>query len=272
MSLSHRGRLRSRLHLAPSADCCREERTRRILHHDPEIAKGGERPILGGLKTKDVDVTVMIPAVGPVLAISLKGISKSFRNLTNRMEEAVGDCTNLHMAYPALVCGFWQLLRANEEDYPEGAGSIKLVDGAYDRDDVSFLSGGQPTDKVARYSRALERLSGRNDLREPPSTYEACALTVVQCRGTPAETRVYSSFPRRDAGLDANEMFKKLYSCYDRRFVYLASKLEKAHEARDLGSRITAIGRHCSRRRGIRRNEAEDRIGQVASSRVGFTR
>ena len=201
--------------------------TRSILHHDPEIAKGGERPVFGGLKTKDVDVTVMIPAVGPVLTISLKGISKSFRNLTNRMEEAVGDCTNLHMAYPALVCGFWQLLRANEEDYPDGAGSIKLVDGVYDRDDVSILSGGRPTDKVARYSRALERLSGRNDLRESPSTYEACALTVVQCRGTPAETRVYSAFPRRDAGLDPNEMFKRLYSCYDRRFVYLAAKLEK---------------------------------------------
>ncbi len=72
-----------------------------LLHHDPSAAKPGERTILGGLKTKRVDVTVTVPTIGPVLAVSLKGTHNAFRNLTNRMEEAAGDCTNLHMAYPA---------------------------------------------------------------------------------------------------------------------------------------------------------------------------
>lgn len=199
---------------------------RRILHHAPEAAKGGERTILGGLKTKQLDVTVTIPAVGPVLAVSLKGTNNAFRNLTNRMEEAAGDCTNIHMAYPALVYGFWHVLRANEEDYPTEGGNLRLKDGTYDRQDVAILSGGRPLEAVERYSEALKRLSGRTDLREPPSTYEACSLTLVQCRGERDETTIYPEFPPSEAELDFNDFFRKLYASYDRRFIYHAPALK----------------------------------------------
>lgn len=86
-----------------------------FLIHSPETGSSGERTILGGLKTKDVDVVVAKQGIGPVIAVSMKGTLNAFRNLTNRMEEAVGDCTNLHIAYPALVYGFLQVLRANRE-------------------------------------------------------------------------------------------------------------------------------------------------------------
>src|SRR5574340_1812849 len=69
---------------------------RRILACDPTTGRGGERTILGGLKTKVVDVVVTRNGIGPVIAVSMKGTVGAFRNLTNRMEEAVGDCTNLH--------------------------------------------------------------------------------------------------------------------------------------------------------------------------------
>jgi hypothetical protein len=75
------------------------------LTYDASVAEGGERTLLGGLKTKNVDVVVVKEGIGPVLAISCKGAIGAFRNLTNRMEEAVGDCTNLHITYPALVTG-----------------------------------------------------------------------------------------------------------------------------------------------------------------------
>ena len=82
------------------------ERTRygTFLHHDPGAAKPGERTILGGLKTKKVDVTVTIPTIGPALAVSLKGSHNAFRNLTNRMEEAAGDCTNPEVARTTAAC------------------------------------------------------------------------------------------------------------------------------------------------------------------------
>src|SRR5579863_1344341 len=33
----------------------------------------------------------------------------------NRMEEAAGDCTNIHLAYQGLVYAFWHIFRANVE-------------------------------------------------------------------------------------------------------------------------------------------------------------
>src|SRR6266536_3630725 len=64
----------------------RKGRLRNILHYDPEKGGSGEQVILGGLKTKNVDVVVNKQPVGPVLAVSCKGVTKAFRNLTNRMK------------------------------------------------------------------------------------------------------------------------------------------------------------------------------------------
>lgn len=58
---------------------------------------------------------VAINGIGPYIAVSMKGTLNAFRNLTNRMEEAVGDCTNLHITYPGLVYAFLTVLRANQE-------------------------------------------------------------------------------------------------------------------------------------------------------------
>ena len=95
------------------------------LYYDSGIEAGGEATVFGGLKTKNVDVVVSLPGLGPCLAVSLKGIGMAFRNLTNRLEEAVGDCTNIHMAYPALVYGFLMLVRANR------GGPIPRVAGTF---------------------------------------------------------------------------------------------------------------------------------------------
>ena len=62
-----------------------------VLIFDPTVAQRGEQTVLGGLKTKDVDVVVAKPGIGPCMAISVKGTFNAFRNLTNRMEEAAGE-------------------------------------------------------------------------------------------------------------------------------------------------------------------------------------
>ena len=89
---------------------------RPVLVHDPGLGGSGERTVYGGLKTKEVDVVVTKEGIGPVLAVSCKGAIGAFRNLTNRMEEAVGECTNLHIAYPPLVCGYVVVMRANRAE------------------------------------------------------------------------------------------------------------------------------------------------------------
>lgn len=88
------------------------------LIYDPKVAGGGEATILGGLKTKNVDVVVTKDGIGPAVAVSCKGAIGAFRNLTNRMEEAVGDCTNLHITYPALVTGYLFVMRGRTARMP----------------------------------------------------------------------------------------------------------------------------------------------------------
>ncbi len=43
----------------------RKSRDNYLLHHDPEEGGAGERTVLGGLKTKDVDVVVCKDGIGP---------------------------------------------------------------------------------------------------------------------------------------------------------------------------------------------------------------
>lgn len=211
-----------------------------FLHHDPSAAEPGERTLLGGLKTKQLDVTVTIPDIGPVLAVSLKGTLRAFRNLTNRMEEAAGDCTNLHMAYPALVYAFWHVLRANEVDDPDPVAHFPLTDGRYHKQDAALLSRGNPTESIQRYHHALERLSDRDDLRDHPSRYEACGLTLVTSRGGPAKCRVHADSPVPGSVLDYNRMFHRLYAIYDRRFVYNAPQL-RSHTEREVWDRESPL-------------------------------
>ena len=45
------------------------------LHIDESLSRGGERTVLGGLKTKNVDVVVVREGIGPVIAVSCKGVT-----------------------------------------------------------------------------------------------------------------------------------------------------------------------------------------------------
>ena len=97
----------------------------------------------------------------------MKGTLNAFRNLTNRMEEAVGDCTNLHISYPALVYGFLQVMRANRE--AEGVSP----------NDVAICHDGEVSDAISRYHDVMARLAGRDDVRSEVTKYEAVALALV---------------------------------------------------------------------------------------------
>ena len=98
-------------------------RGQHLICFDPATATGGEATVLGGLKTKNVDVVVNKDGLGPVLAVSCKGMTGAFRNLTNRMEETIGECTNLHITYPALVSGYLFVIRANQVADPTVPGN-----------------------------------------------------------------------------------------------------------------------------------------------------
>ena len=96
--------------------------------------------------------------------------------------------------------------------------------------DLAILGGGKLTEPIQRYHHALERLSDREDLRDHPSRYEACGLTLVKSRGGPVECGVYPDHPLPGSVLEYNRMFRRVYAIYDRRFVYNAPALKSRTE------------------------------------------
>jgi hypothetical protein len=161
-----------------------------VLEFDAEAAGGGEAAILGGLKTKNVDVVVTKQGIGPVLAVSCKGTTGAYRNLTNRMEELIGDCTNLHIAYPALVLGYFHLMRANrtpgevidviEPGSEEESGDEPSKRRPLKPNDMAFGPDGHPVDGIERFAIAVERLSGRSSIRDDLTRYESIGLSLVE--------------------------------------------------------------------------------------------
>lgn len=219
---------------------------RALLSYDPATGGTGERIVLGGLKTKNVDVVVTKNGIGPVMAISCKGVTKAFRNLTNRMEETVGECTNLHITYPAMVIGYFALVRANRtlqdareapdlaaEDDAAATESDIPADEAVEEspppeqiaeNDIAVLPSGQATPGIIRFHAALSEMTGRRGIRNEISRYEAMALALIEPKGDQPGA-VFPNFPPENSPLRLERFFQTLYQRYEERFVYGAPLL-----------------------------------------------
>lgn len=203
-----------------------------VLSHDPSTATGGEQTVLGGLKTKNVDVVVTKKGLGPVMAVSCKGMTGAFRNLTNRMEETIGECTNLHITYPALVFGYLFVIRANkliEEAVSETSEDSAPAGKKLAKNDIAMQEGGQPVESIFRFHSALRELAGRRGIRNDVSRYEAVSLAMVDL-DKPTTGDVLASFPKHDSPLRIENFFETMYLRYDERFVYAAPDLKKVTE------------------------------------------
>ena len=180
-----------------------------LLEFESRPPDGREATVLGGLKSKRVDLTVTKENIGPVLCVSVKGTGNAFRNLTNRMEEAIGDCTNLHMMYPGLVYGFLHLLKARRADEPGIA-----------RNDISINADGTPSDAITRYHDVLTGLAGRRLVRNDHTRYEAVALALVETRSDIVGS-LFRGYPDSQSPLALNRFFDTLYTVYDLRYPYM---------------------------------------------------
>jgi len=176
------------------------------LRYSKESENPAEQSVLGGMKYKNIDVTVVIPGIGPVLGISAKSTGTAFRNLTNRMEEAPGDCANIHMMYPGFVFGFLHFIKF-----------AKATDVSKPND-ASFDAQGKPLDSIIRYHNALSALTGRTSITDPPMRYESVALVVYRCVGDKAE--IWPGYPEPQSPLHYSKFFQRLYDIYDLRYAY----------------------------------------------------
>jgi hypothetical protein len=180
-----------------------------LLHFDRASETEQERSVLGGLKSKAVDVVVAKEGVGPVLAISVKGTIGAFRNLTNRMEEAAGDATNIHIMYPGLVYGFLHLLKGSD------ARKVKLKPN-----DAAIMASGEVLSSIRRYHDVLLGLTGRKFIRDEGSRYEAVAVGMVDPHDNCGT--LHQSFPDTQSPLHFAMFFPTLLAAYDLRYPYVA--------------------------------------------------
>lgn len=209
---------------------------RRGLHaldYDPSLTTHSEQTVVGGLKSKNVDVVVSTRLFGPAVAVSVKGTTGAFRNLTNRMEEAVGDCTNLHIMYPGLCYGFYCIIKANRAS----------SEASLPMNDVCLGSDGSPVQSVRRYHDALASLAGREFVRDDPSRYEAVAFSLID-PDAPRAGEVVPGYPPPESPLLAAGFFARLYRIYDMRFPYMTNGAHGSQriEWHDESPALRAIG------------------------------
>lgn len=177
------------IHPAPPT---RAEARGRILKATQEL-KPKRLRILGAYMPKEVDVALVPPSSGPLLAVSVKSqMSSIVKNTINRFEEYVGDATNLHTRFPMLVFGFLMLIPVNAE---------------------TFVSG-KPTDGLKRIAALLERSNARQKIGEPPGSYDASALLLVDLKASPP--RVIADFPspKTQPMLRIEDFFDRLVQLY----------------------------------------------------------
>jgi hypothetical protein len=176
------------------------------LAYSEAAASRSERRVLGGIKYKAVDVTAVVNGLGPALGISAKSTGNAFRNLSNRMEEALGECTNVHLMYPGFVFGFLHFIKftkASEGQNPQ---------------DVSFGEDDRPLPLISRYHEVLVALSGRSTITDPGMRYESVGLVIYRCRGERAE--IWEGYPPSESPVHFSRFFQRLYDLYDLRFAY----------------------------------------------------
>jgi hypothetical protein len=160
------------------------------------------------------------------------------------MEETIGECTNLHITYPALVLGYFAVVRGNrtikdaieaptddnaptdsegaEEQIGASAAAIEVASPAVvekiKANDIAILGDGSVTDGLVRFHSALSEMTHRRGVRNEISRYESMALVFVEPKGAYPGS-IFEKFPPQESPLHRARFFPTLYRRYDERFV-----------------------------------------------------
>jgi hypothetical protein len=155
------------------------------------------------------------------------------------MEETIGECTNLHITYPALVLGYLVLLRANRQvdRLLEGTAAAEGDPGKeLAANDVAIAKGGEPVASIMRFHNALRELVGRRGIRNDVSRYEAIGFCMVEME-VATRGALLADYPDPSSPLRFERFFETLYLRYDERFVTgapdLASRTRRLEWAAD---------------------------------------
>lgn len=194
---------------SPPFASCKQTLEQYRLEYTPDQTSTSEATILGGLRTKQIDLTARSAEAGPTLGISFKTTSNAFRNIPNRVEELLGDVTNIHLRYPAFTYGFCHIVqKVTESEAPQ-------------RNDASFTDNGEPVRSIQHFHDLLTKLVGRRRITDRPELYESVAFLVVEC--LPTGPIIYPDYPPQDSPVHFRHFFERLYRIYDERYCYVGA-------------------------------------------------
>lgn len=181
------------------------------LRYSPEKASKSEATVLGGLRTKQIDLTVGSAEAGPTLGVSFKTTNNAFRNIPNRVEELLGDVTNIHLRYPAFAYGFCHIIKmVRESEAPQ-------------KNDASFTDKGEPVTSIRQFHDLLTQLVGRARITDRPEQYESVALLVIVIECGKNGAKIYDGYPSKDSPVHFSKFFERLYRVYDERYCYVGA-------------------------------------------------
>jgi hypothetical protein len=130
-----------------------------------------ERPVKGKHRVKNWDVRFTY-ASRPQLAISTKSIMRNVAGtVPNRIDDAMGECVNVHAHDPGMVLGY-----------------LFVMDAAGGR--AIARTGQRWADILAE---SLASFSGRRSERDAPELFEAATLLLVDFQAAPIEVGFHRS-------------------------------------------------------------------------------
>jgi hypothetical protein len=171
--------------------------------------------VIGAYLPKTVDVVALHPTAGPTLAISVKSLTRGVtKNLTNRVEEYVGEATNLHTRYPMLVFGFLLVLEIRTV-----ARTPSDPDIMFDERDGELV----PRPLAVRVMERVRTFGDRRLLTDPVGSYEA-TTTLFAINWTapdsglgPGPVSFSTTQPPRWSDLSIQRFFLRLSEIYQER-------------------------------------------------------
>lgn len=168
--------------MAPIQDVVKAELESRLMRAGPSLEVHLERAVRGKHRSKNWDV-VLYFARRPQLAISTKSIMANVAGtVPNRIDDAMGECVNVHAHDPGMVLGYLFVMNA-------GLASQTSRDGRSWAD---------------IFADSLASFSGRRSERDAPELFEAATLLPVDFSVQPPGVTFHPSL------LDWNAFFDVL--------------------------------------------------------------
>jgi len=173
---------------------------KRLGISERKVTIKSEGIIFGTHKPKKVDVVVIHPQAGPLIAISIRSQMSSIdKNFSNYYEGIIGDVISLHNRYPDLVVGEIYML-PKETIIKDKSGRRRI----------------EPHD-LRRKEELFKRITNRKNGSDPPDRYEHLAFLAVDFIKEPPEVL---DIPE-DQSMRIENFYDKLLATYQERNPFL---------------------------------------------------